>query len=142
MILLDTNVVSEATRVAPDPRVREWFDRQSAQDLFLCTPVVAELRYGIERLAVGKKRDLLERAISELEEQGFRGRILFVDSEAAHEFGRVVTKRERLGRPIKTMDALIASIALVHRATLATRDISDFEQLGLALVNPFAPAPE
>ena len=140
MILLDTNVVSEATRVSPDTHIREWFDRQSAQDLFLCTPVLAELHYGIERLAPGKKRNLLEKAISELEEQGFRDRILFVDSEAAHEFGRLVAMRERSGRPIKTMDALIAAIALVHHATIATRDISDFEHLGLSLVNPFSPA--
>jgi predicted nucleic acid-binding protein len=141
MILLDTNVVSEATRVQPDPRVREWLDEQSAQDLYLCTPVLAELRYGIERLPSGRKRSLLEETLSELEEQGFRDRILPLDRDAAHEFGRLVAKRERLGRPIKTMDALIAGIALVHRATIATRDVSDFEGLDLSLVNPFGPTP-
>jgi predicted nucleic acid-binding protein len=137
MILLDTNVVSEATRVQPDARVRQWLNGQSAQALFLCTPVLAELRYGIERLPGGRKRNALERAIADLED-GFRDRILPVDRATAHEYGRVVAIRDGLGKPVSTMDALIAAVARVHRAAIATRDVGDFEQLDLSLVNPFA----
>ncbi len=142
MILLDTNVVSEPHRAKPDRAVQIWLNGQPAQDLFLCTPVLAELRYGLERLPTGARRNRLESWLQDLEQQHFADRILPFDQHAAHEFGRIMSRRERIGHPIKAMDALIAAIAVCHTAPIATRDVSDFADLGLELINPFqAPAP-
>jgi predicted nucleic acid-binding protein len=137
MIVVDTNLVSEITRAHPSPVIQAWFDSQACQHLFLCAPVLAELRYGIERLAAGRRRDLLDHAIQQIVTEGFPDRILPLDREAAHEFGRVVAARDRLGRPIGTMDGLIAAIAIVHGATIATRNIADFTDLGINVVDPF-----
>lgn len=136
MILLDTNVVSESFRSKPSEIVQAWYRAQTEENLFLCTPVVAELRYGIERLPAGSRRNRLEKVVDAIEER-FLDRILPVDRNATYEFGRIVARRSQMGRPIATMDGLIAAIALSHRATLATRDLSDFEGVGLGLINPF-----
>jgi toxin FitB len=137
MILLDTNVVSENFRRQPNPNVIAWLDAQPANELYLCTPVVAELRFGAERLAPGRKRTVLKAAVDTLENAHFRGRILPLDPEAAAAYGRVAAMRQRMGRRIEQMDALIAAIALAQGATLATRDIDDFSDVGVRLINPF-----
>jgi predicted nucleic acid-binding protein len=138
MILLDTNVVSEPFRPQPSEVVLGWYKAQTEEDLFLCTPVLAELRYGLERLPSGARRRTLENAVN-LVEGRFLARTLSLDKGAAHEFGRILAHRNRIGRPLEIMDGLIAAIALSHRATLATRDLSDFEGIGLELINPFVP---
>jgi predicted nucleic acid-binding protein len=140
MILLDTNIISEAFRIVPSTAVRSWLDAQTPADLFLCAPVLAELRYGIERLAVGARRAGLEQALSNVEGDLFDSRILSFDRASAYEFGRVLARRTAIGRPIATMDALIAAVALSHRMSIATRDVSNFDGLGLNVINPFEPA--
>lgn len=137
MILLDTNIISEPWRPRPDPAVRAWLNAQPAQILYLCTPVLAELRYEIERLSESRRKDHLAGIFDRLETEGYRGRILTFDSSAAFEFGRLMANRERQGRRMETMDALIAAIAIAQGATLATCNIDDFTDLGLDLVNPF-----
>ena len=139
MIIVDTNVISEAMRIQPDQAVAVWFDLQPAQSLYLCTPVLAELLYGIERLGDGKKKDLLVAAVGRFENELYRGRILAFDQPAASHYARMVASREREGRRRAQMDALIAAIAITHGAAVATRDIDDFAGLGLNLINPFAP---
>jgi predicted nucleic acid-binding protein len=141
MILLDTNIISEPLRTRPDPRIRAWLDAATQQSLFLCTPVVAEIRFGIERLASGARRDRLEKWCVSIEEDIFVDRILSFDRSAAHEFGRIVALRERLGRLIKPLDAQIAAIAIANGMALATRDANDFAGLGFEVINPFADAP-
>ena len=140
MILLDTNVISEAFRIAPSAAVQAWLDAQTPADLFLCAPVLAELRYGIERLAAGARRAGLEQALSNVESDLFDDRVLPFDRTSAYEFGRVLARRASVGRPIATMDAMIAAIALSHRMAVATRDVIDFDDLGLNVINPFEPA--
>jgi predicted nucleic acid-binding protein len=140
VILLDTNVVSEAFRPQPDPVARGWYNAQSTVNLYLCAPVLAELRHGVELLSPGRRRSRLEELIGQLERQIFAGNFLTVDRESAYVYGRIMAHRRRLGRPISTIDALIASVAIVHGATLATRDTADFEHLGIELVNPFVAA--
>jgi hypothetical protein len=137
MIILDTNVVSDSSHLRSHPSVQDWLSRQRQTDLFICTPVVAELSYGIERLPTGTRRSFLEEWLARLENEGFPNRVLTFDRRAAHEFGKVLHLRTTKGRPIKTMDALIASIAKAEGAAVATRDIADFTGLGLELVNPF-----
>lgn len=140
MILLDTNIISEAFRITPSAKVRSWLDAQKSADLFLCAPVLAELRYGIERLAVGAPRAGLEDMLSRVESELFDSRIIPLDRASAYEFGRVQARRVSLGRPMSTMDALIAAIAISHRMAVATRDVADFADFGLDLINPFEPA--
>jgi toxin FitB len=137
MILLDTNVVSEQLRPRPNPTVLGWIDAQPANTVYICAPVLAELRFGADRLEPGRIQTNLRVAIDRIEGSLFRGRILPFDAAAATEFGRLVAKRERIGRRIELLDALIAAIALTQRADLATRDVSGFAELGIKLINPF-----
>jgi toxin FitB len=137
MILLDTNIVSEPIKPSPDGRVRSWIDAQPANTLFICTPVLAELHFGVHRLASGARRDRLRAYVDYLENDLYRGRVLSFDSAAAAEFGRLVAVRMRIGRPIQQMDALIAAIAHVHKATLVTRATGDFVELDITTLNPF-----
>jgi len=139
MILLDTNVVSEGLRLRPDPNVGKWLDAQRPADLFLCMPVIAELHYGAELLPAGARRIHLELAIRRIEEV-FADRTLAFDRAAAHEYGRIVADRDQLGLATGTMDALIAAIAKVHGATVATRDSRGFDRIGIDIVDPFDPS--
>lgn len=140
MILLDTNVISEATKRLPQPSVVAWIDAQEALSLFICSPVLAELYYGIERLAAGGRYERLKVWIERLEFDLYAGRVLPFDAAAARAFGRLTAARERTGRRIEPVDALIAAIALANQMALATRDVDDFSGLGLDLINPFADA--
>lgn len=140
MILFDTNVVSEIWQHQPNPNVVGWLDSQNPSTLFLCTPVLAELQYGAERLPAGKRKIQLQRTIGDLEAL-YDERILSFDREAAAAFARIRVLRERAGRPILAMDSLIAAIAFSRGFAVATRDVRDFAGLGLEIVNPFeAPA--
>jgi len=141
MILLDTNIISEGLRPRPDVNVRTWLDAQPAAELFLCTPVLAELHYGAQLLAAGERRTKLEQSISELI-IAFSDRILPFDGAAALEYGKFVARRDNLGRATGTMDGLIAAIAMVHGATIATRDVRGFDDSGIALIDPFNLVPE
>jgi predicted nucleic acid-binding protein len=136
MILLDTNVVSEGMRRHPHANVKAWLDAQRAEELFLCTPVLAELHYGVANLPAGARRTHFEQVVLQIE-TGFSDRILAFDHAAAVEYGIVVAERDRRGRATGTMDALIAAIARVHRARIATRDMNGFDDLGIDLINPF-----
>ncbi len=141
MILLDTNVVSEGLKAKPNPQVRIWLDAQPTEELFLCTPVLAELHYGAELLPAGARRNGLERSIARTQE-AFADRILPFDVAAAREYGRFVALRDRLGRATGSMDGLIAGIAMAHGATIATRDMRGFDAAGIELVDPFNVAPK
>jgi len=136
MIILDTNVVSEGLRRDAHPQVRIWLNAQPAEELFLCTPVMAELTYGVELLPAGARRRALEQAIASLED-AFAERILPFDLAAARAYGKFVATRDRLGRATGSMDGLIAGIALVHGAVIATRDTYRFDNAGIDLINPF-----
>ena len=142
MILLDTNIISTAINPVDHQPVRSWIDRQTEGSLFLCAPVLAELRFGVALLPEGQRKAVLAASYDRLEEDFFSGRVLPFDKAAAHEFAKVRARRQKMGRRIGSMDALIAAIALANSMTLATRNTRDFEDLGLNLVNPFeAPAP-
>ena len=137
MIILDTNVISEPWRPKPDTAVLNWLEAQPVVSLYLCAPVVAELRYGFERLEASRRKDRLRAAIEQIESEGYRGRILPFDAAAAAEFGRLAAMREKLGRRMEPMDVMIAAVVLAHRAILATRDVEGFSGLGFELINPF-----
>jgi hypothetical protein len=137
MILLDTNVVSELYRPAPQASVVQWFDAQANDQLYLCAPVLAELRFGMERLDAGRRKEALRAAIERLENELYRDRILPFDVACVTAYGRLVAARIGSGRSMQQMDAFIAAIAVANDAVLATRNIEHFEGLGLELINPF-----
>ena len=136
MILLDTNVVSETWRPQPSRVVLAWLDAQPKDTLYLCTPVLAELRFGAERLPSGPKKDRLTARIHSLE-AGYFDHIRTFDIEAASAFGRIGAQRERAGRRMEPLDAMIAAIALANGLKLATRDTDGFADIGLDVINPF-----
>lgn len=135
MIVLDTNVLSELTRPAPDVAVVRWIDLQP--DLFTTATVLAELVYGVTRMPAGRRRDLLEQDVNDFIESGLAGRVLPFDELAAREYGAVVASREASGQPISQADAQIAAVCVSTGAALATRNTRDFRDLGLALINPW-----
>ena len=142
MILLDTNVVAELMRPPGHRTATAWLDGRDRDAMYLCAPGLAEMRYGIVRLTDGAKKRALAAAADRIEHTFFEGRILPFDQTAADEYGALVVSRERRGRPIGVIDAMIAAIALARGMTLATRNTADFEGVGLDLVDPFAePAP-
>jgi hypothetical protein len=138
MIVLDTNVISELMKPLRSEAVLAWLStQQEVNDLFVTTITVAEVLYGIELLTKGKRRDGLEHQANAMLTQDFAGRILPFDDPAARIFPMLAAGRRKLGRPIEFFDAQIAAIARVHGATLATRNIADFEGCGVRLVNPW-----
>jgi toxin FitB len=137
MILLDTNVVSEMMRPVADPTFLRWLSMCSGDDLYCSAIVVAEILYGVELLANGKRKSDLLTGAERLFNVVLGGRILPFNEQAARQFSRIASGRRRRGRPIAELDAQIAAIAQVHDASLATRNTSDFEGCGLQLINPW-----
>ncbi len=135
--LLDTNVLSELLRAAPEPAVTAWFARQAPDSLFVSAVTQAEMMLGARVLPAGKRRNTLEAALTAMFEHDFTGRVLPFDAAAAAVYADVVSARRAAGRPISQFDAQIAAIARCHRARVATRNVSDFEGCELSLVNPW-----
>jgi predicted nucleic acid-binding protein len=140
MILLDTNVVSALMQRAPDPVVVEWLDRQSSESVWTTTITVFEVRFGLELLADGRRRRLLEEAFAKALEEDFENRVLPFDTTAADIAGRLAAERRRAGRPVEIRDVQIAGITAARKASLATRNLRHFEGLGLSLVDPWSAA--
>ncbi|MBK5071632.1 type II toxin-antitoxin system VapC family toxin [Budviciaceae bacterium CWB-B4] len=137
MIILDTNIVSEMMRARPDPAVLAWLDAQDTGQLSLTSITVAEILYGIARMPEGRRRDQLFEMAESVFEEDFSGRLLAFDEHAAVYYAELVAQRDAAGRPIGMADAQIAAICRCYDATLATRNIKDFEALGIVLINPF-----
>lgn len=138
MIVLDTNVVSELMRPAPDAAVLAWVDAQPSDDLYLTSMTVAELLFGIARLPPGRRRERLSEQVGRLVDEVFADRVLAFDAPAAVAYGRIATARERAGRPVSTADAVIAATAAsAGGKSLATRNVGDFVDAGLTLVDPW-----
>lgn len=135
MIVLDTNVISELARPAPDARVVSWVDAQDSVAMTATT--VAELLYGVARLPAGARKAKLEGAIRELTDMRLRDRVLGFDRAAASHYAQIAADREAAGRPISVADAQIAAVCRVRGVSLATRNVRDFEGVGITLVNPW-----
>jgi len=137
MILVDTNVVSEPLRRAPEPRVAEWLDAQALETLYLSAITVAELRFGVLSLPVGRRR---ERLYEDLERQVlpmFTGRVVAFDLAASQAYAELMAKARSAGRVISTSDGYIAATAVANSMMVATRDVAPFEAAGLKTVDPW-----
>jgi predicted nucleic acid-binding protein len=135
--LLDTNAVSEWTKPQPNPGLIAWLEEVDEDRVFLSVVTLTELRYGIERLAAGKKRKRLEDWLQQELPLRFEERILNINGAVADACGKLVAHREALGRPIEAMDAFIAATAEVHSLTLVTRNTSDFDRTVRSILNPW-----
>jgi predicted nucleic acid-binding protein len=140
MILLDTNVISEPQRQAPDTRVLEWLDAQALETLYLSTITVAELRAGIALMPAGKRRDRLHENLEKRLLPMFANRVLSFDMACTRAYAELLAKSRAAGLAVETADALIAAIALANEFTVATRDTGSFEAAGLNVINPWEAA--
>lgn len=138
MIVLDTNVVSELMLPSPNASVIEWAAGQVVSSLYLSAISEAELRYGVEILPAGQRRERLLIEIEGLIREDFAGRILLFDSYAAQAYATVAAGRRAAGHPINHADCQIASIARSMGASVATRDVTDFEGCGIDVINPWS----
>lgn len=137
MIVLDTNVLSELVRKRPDPGVLGWLDSFPSDEVATTAITAAELLYGVGRLSPGRRRSALLEAVNALLGEDLQGRVLPFDSAAAEHYAEVVADRERLGRPIGMADAQIAAVCHARGTVLATRNIKDFTDTGVDLVDPW-----
>lgn len=135
MILLDSNVLSGLMRASAEQRLVAWFRRPSVGPCHISAVSVAEVEYGIARLASGRRAKALSEAFEEL--VGVMTVVAF-DNGMASASARFRALRERAGRPISLPDAMIAATAYALGAELATRNTPDFERLGLALIDPWS----
>jgi predicted nucleic acid-binding protein len=137
VIVLDTNVISELTRAVPDVNVLSWLDALPATEIATTAVTAAELRYSVERLPTGRRKNQLAAALQALLTEDLGGRIEPFDEAAAEYYPVVVIGRERLGRPVSAADAQIAAICCARGAILATRNTKDFQDTGTELVDPW-----
>ena len=138
MILLDTNVVSAVMTPAPPASVLDWLDSQPSDSLYLSTITTAEIHFGLQALPEGRRRRDLEDRFEQFVATGFAYRILPFGEQAAVRYGELMARRRKLGRPMSVLDGQIAAIARANRFAVATRNVRDFEDCGLELVDPFA----
>jgi len=138
LILLDTNVLSEFMRVAPEPGVVAWLDAQPGDKIWICAVTQAEVELGIALLPEGRRKQGLKLQAEALFQEDFAGRCLPFDGVAAGHYARIVAARTGIGKPISVEDAQIAAIALTHGLTLATRNVADFRNIeALAVMDPW-----
>ena len=138
VVLLDTNVVSEMMRKIPDREVDFWAAKQAVESLFFSAVAEAELRYGAAIVPEGRRRDKLVSDIEAMLRTVFEDRILPFDSSAARAFAGIAADRRRMGRPISQADGQIAAIARSRSLAVATRNIRDFADMGIEVIDPWA----
>jgi hypothetical protein len=136
MIVLDTNVVSEAMKPEPAPAVRDWLDEQAAETLYLSSVTVAELLFGIAALPDGRRKQKLAATLDGMLGL-FDGRILPFDTAAARHYADLAVTARKAGKGFPTPDGYIAAIATLHGFAVATRDDSAFVAAGVAVIDPW-----
>lgn len=136
MIVLDTNVVSEAMKPEPDAAVRDWLDEQVAETLYISSVTVAELLFGIGALPNGRRKQKLAAALDGMLPL-FEGRILAFDTDAARHYADLAVAARKAGKGFPTPDGYIAATAAAHGFTVATRDASAFDAAGIPIIDPW-----
>ena len=138
MIIMDTNVVSEAMKPQPqpEPAVRAWLNANGAETLFLTSVTLAELLFGISALPAGKRKDMLAQALGGLLDL-FTGRVLPFDAAAAQQYAELAVNARNRGRGFPTPDGYIAAIAASRGYIMASRDTGPYEAGGVSVINPW-----
>ena len=137
MILLDTNVVSEVMKARPAGTVLAWLNSQESEKLYVSAITIGEITYGLRILPDGKRRSELRERFEQFIGRGFDQRVLAYDESAARLYGELMGDRKELGRPSSVPHGQIAAIARCNSLAVATRNILDFENCGIDVVNPF-----
>jgi len=137
--LLDTNCISEALRVKPDPNVGNWMQAVDQTLLYLSVLTLGEIRKGLAQLGQGKRRAQLESWLEVELQARFAGRILPIDAAIADRWGLLAADAKRMGKPLSIVDGLLAATALHHNLTMVTRNIADFKGLAVPVLNPWVP---
>jgi predicted nucleic acid-binding protein len=137
VIILDTDVVSGLMKPVPDLLLGEWMNRQPSESIWTTAITIFEIRFGIELLPAGRRKDQLEIAFVRSLKADLQEHIVDFDRDAAHEAAAMAARRQAIGRPIEFRDIEIAGIVASRRATLATRNMRHFEGLRIELVNPW-----
>jgi hypothetical protein len=137
MILLDTNVISELSKERPDAMVTAWFLKQPGDELATTTITFAEVLFGLELLPQGRRRQRLSELTEAIFETALQGRRLTFNDAAAHRYAVLFAGRQKAGVPMPQLDAQIAAIALAAGASLATRNVTDFQGCNLKLIDPW-----
>jgi predicted nucleic acid-binding protein len=137
MIVLDSNVLSALMRQSADKQVVDWLDKQPRSSIWTTSVTILEIRFGLQILPVGKRRSALIQSFEALLDKIER-RVAPFDTTAAQQAGDLMALRHKKGRPGELRDTMIAGIVLACHATLATRNISHFEDLLVPVVNPWA----
>ena len=136
MIVLDTNVVSEAMKPEPHPAVRAWLNDQAAETLYLSSVTLAELLFGIGTLPAGKRKDMLALTLDGL--MGlFRDRVLPFDIDAARHYANMAVTAKVAGRGFPTPDGYISAIAASRGFIVASRDTAPYEAASIKVINPW-----
>ena len=137
MIIVDTNIISELMKPAPNAKVVAWIDELIIGDIGITSITVAEILFGLGSLPEGDSKRRLFGAATEIFDEYFSDRIFAFDHLAAVEYADIVIRREQAGNPISMADAQIAAISRITSAGLATRNTKDFENTGVVLINPW-----
>lgn len=137
MIVVDTNVISEAMRGPADGRIIGWMDAQAVETLFLSAITVAELRFGIAVLPAGKRRDRMRARLEQEVLPVFAGRVLPFDMDTSEAYAALMARARQKGKAIGKADGYIAATAAFHGFTVAARDVSPFRAAGVSVVNPW-----
>lgn len=140
MYVIDTNVASELMRPSPAPAVAAWIAGQDAEELYLTAVSAAELLYGVAIMPAGRRRNELAAAMHRWLDTGFAERILLFDSAAARDYAYIAAGRRSAGRPIAPADCQIAAIARCRGMPVATRNVRDFGDIDVEVVDPWTAA--
>ena len=138
MIVLDTNVVSALMRPEENPAVVQWLNAQSRQSVWTTATTILEIRYGLLILPLGRRREGLVARFDRVLDGSLEGRVLKFDRRSAERAAEISARRRTVGRTVDAHDTQIAGIVMSRNAKLATRNVKDFDDLDIALVNPWA----
>ena len=140
MVVVDTNVVSELMRPAPDTAVASWVAERATSSLHLTAIGEAELRFGLAAMPRGRRRDGLAEGLERMLRTGFANRVLPFDSAAASAYAEIAAARRAMGRPMPEADCQIAAIARSRDMAVATRNARDFADAGIDVIDPWTHA--
>ena len=137
--LLDTNCVSEVVRIKPEPRVMAWIGAADESLLFLSVLTLGEIRKGLAALPQGRRRSRLETWLEVELQARFSGRILSIDLAVADRWGLLAANAKASGKPLSTIDGLLAATAIHYNLTVVSRNVSDFTHVPVSVLNPWEP---
>ena len=136
-LILDTNVLSELRKKRPHPRVTAWFKQERIESCFVSAVTLGEIEQGIAQTSDAALGHALQEWLDGTLLPTFQGRVLSLGESEMRLWGRLRGKGFRIGRPVAVTDALLAATALQHEFTLVTRNVTDFDGLGVRLFNPW-----